>query len=309
MSDTAQTPAPGTVVDLSRKPRLGETVIENSLRICALVSIFTTVGILYVLVSQTIQFFGEVPIRDFLFDTQWTPLFADAHFGIWPLVGGTLLVSLVAMCVALPLGILAAVYLSEFASTRARSILKPAIEILAGVPTVVYGYFALITVTPILQKFVPGLGGFNALAPGIVMGIMILPTIASVSEDALHAVPGKVREAAYGLGASKTSTILRVTLPSAFSGIAAAVILGFSRAIGETMIVVIAAGQQANLTIDPRESVMTMTTYIVQVSMGDTPTGTIEYRTIFAVGFALFVMTFLTNLVSQRLAKRFRGLE
>jgi phosphate transport system permease protein len=294
---------------LETQRRPGESVIRWVLRFCGLLSIFTTLGILYVLLSQTILFFQEVPISDFLLDTQWTPLFTDKHFGIWPLVSGTILISVIALAFAIPFGIMAAVYLSEYASTKARKILKPAVEILAGVPTVVYGYFALITVTPILQTFIPGLSSFNALSPGLVMGVMILPTIASISEDALQSVPVKLREASYGLGATKVSTIIRVVIPSAFSGIGAAVILGLARAIGETMIVVIAAGQQPNLTADPREAVATMTTYIVQVSKGDTPTGTLEYRTIFAVGMALFVMTFVINLLSQRLARRYRNLE
>lgn len=294
---------------LRQRPRFGEAAIEMVLRLCGLISIATTIGILYVLTGQTLAFFREVPLRDFFLDTQWTPLFADKHFGIWPLVSGTMLVASIALMVALPLGILAAVYLSEFASAKSRAVLKPAIEVLAGVPTVVYGYFALITLTPILQKIIPGLAGFNALSPGMIMGIMILPTIASVTEDALRAVPQHVREASWGLGAGKIRTVLLVVLPSALSGIAAAVILGLSRAIGETMIVVIAAGQQPNLTFDPREPIATMTTYIVQVSMGDTPTGTLEYRTIFAVGAALFAMTFVTNLIALRLARRFRGLE
>lgn len=274
-----------------------------------MISIFTTIGIIYVLMSQTVLFFKEVPVGDFLFDTEWTPLFSDKHFGIWPLVSGTVLISAIALAVAIPFGIMAAVYLSEYASSKARKILKPAVEILAGVPTVVYGYFALITVTPMLQKVVPGLSSFNALSPGLVMGVMILPTIASVSEDALRSVSVRLREASYGLGATKMTTIVKVVIPSAFSGIAAAIILGLARAIGETMIVVIAAGQQPNLTFDPREAVATMTTYIVQVSMGDTPTGTLEYRTIFAVGMSLFLMTFVINLISQRLARRYRNLE
>lgn len=294
---------------LRQRPRFGEAFIELLLRLCGLLSIATTVGILYVLFGQTYQFFQEVSFSQFFLDTQWTPLFAEKRFGIWPLVTGTLLIALIALSVALPLGILAAVYLAEYASDKARRTLKPAIEILAGVPTVVYGYFALVTLTPLMQKFIPGLAGFNALAPGIIMGIMILPTIASVTEDALQAVPRHVREASWGLGATKMRTIVDVVLPSALSGIAAAVILGLSRAIGETMIVVIAAGQQPNLTLDPREPIATMTTYIVQVSMGDTPTGTIEYRTIFAVGTALFIMTFVTNLFALRMARRFRGLE
>lgn len=294
---------------LRQRPRFGEALIELLLRLCGLLSIATTVGILYVLFGQTLAFFQEVSFAQFFLDTQWTPLFAEKRFGIWPLITGTLLIAVIALSVALPLGILAAVYLAEYASEKARNVLKPSIEILAGVPTVVYGYFALVTLTPLMQKFIPGLAGFNALAPGIIMGIMILPTIASVTEDALQAVPRHVREAAWGLGATKMHTIVNVVLPSALSGIAAAVILGLSRAIGETMIVVIAAGQQPNLTLDPREPIATMTTYIVQVSMGDTPTGTLEYRTIFAVGTALFVMTFITNLFALRLARRFRGLE
>lgn len=294
---------------LRQRPRFGEALIELLLRLCGLLSIATTVGILYVLFGQTLAFFQEVSFAQFFLDTQWTPLFAEKRFGIWPLITGTLLIAVIALSVALPLGILAAVYLAEYASEKARNVLKPSIEILAGVPTVVYGYFALVTLTPLMQKFILGLAGFNALAPGIIMGIMILPTIASVTEDALQAVPRHVREAAWGLGATKMHTIVNVVLPSALSGIAAAVILGLSRAIGETMIVVIAAGQQPNLTLDPREPIATMTTYIVQVSMGDTPTGTLEYRTIFAVGTALFVMTFITNLFALRLARRFRGLE
>lgn len=301
--------SPVQAAGLAKKRRFSEAIVRYILRFCGAVSILTTVGIIYVLLSQTILFFQEVPIRDFLFDTQWTPLFTEKHFGIWPLVSGTVLVSTIALLFAIPFGIMAAVYLSEYASARVRRVLKPAVEILAGVPTVVYGYFALVTVTPLLQKVIPGLGGFNALSPGLVMGVMILPTIASVSEDALRSVSMKLREASYGLGATKMTTIIRVVIPSAFSGIAAAIILGLARAIGETMIVVIAAGQQPNLTFDPREAVATMTTYIVQVSMGDTPTGTLEYRTIFAVGMSLFVMTFVINLFSQRLARRFRNLE
>jgi phosphate transport system permease protein len=267
-------------------------------------SIVTTVGIVAVLLGETVGFFREVSFAQFFGDTQWTPLFAEKHFGIWPLLTATLLTTVIAVVTALGLGLLAAIYLSEFAPERLRRVLKPLLEILAGVPTVVYGYFALTFVTPLLQKFIPGLAGFNALSPGLVMGVMILPIIASLSEDALYAVPASLREGAYALGASRLSAIFRVILPSAFSGIAAAVILGVSRAVGETMIVAIAAGQQPRLTLDPRVPIETLTAYIVQVSLGDTPTGTLEYRTIFAVGMTLFLMTLALNLVAFRLRSR-----
>jgi phosphate transport system permease protein len=285
---------------------LRERAIEALLLSCGLLTILTTLGILGVLALETFHFFQEVAPWRLFTDTQWTPLFADKHFGIWPLLSGTLLTSLVAISVALPFGLMAAIFLSEVGSDRARRILKPALELLAGIPTIVYGYFALIVITPALQSVVPGLAGFNALSPGIVMGIMIIPMIASLSEDALYAVPQSLREGAYALGASKLPTIFRVVLPSAASGIAAAVILAVSRAIGETMVVAIAAGQQPRLTLDPRVPVETMTAYIVQVSMGDTPTGTLEYRTIFVVGTLLFALTFLMNVGSYRLARRFR---
>ena len=284
-----------------------ERLVEAGLLACGVISVLTTIGIISSLAFETIAFFGAVSIAQFLGDTQWTPLFADKHFGIWPLVAGTVLTSTIAIGVALPLGLMAAIYLSEFAQDRVRRVLKPALEILAGIPTIVYGYFALIFVTPILQKIIPGLAGFNSLGPGIVMGIMIIPMISSLGEDALYAVPSTLRESAYALGAGRLPTIFRVVLPSAVSGIGASVILAISRAIGETMIVAIAAGQQPRLTADPRVPVQTMTAYIVQVSMGDTPTGTLEYRTIFVVGAALFVMTFCMNVASIRLRRRFRG--
>jgi phosphate transport system permease protein len=271
-----------------------------------LVSIVTSAAILAVLAAETVAFFREVPLTAFLLDTQWTPLFSEQRFGIWPLVVGTLLTSFIAVAVALPFGLFAAIYLSEFAAPRVRRALKPALELLAGVPTIVYGYFALVFVTPFLQGFIPDLAGFNALGPGIVMGIMITPLICSLSEDALHAVPRSLREGAYALGAGRVPTIFRVVVPAAFSGIAASVILAVSRAVGETMIVAIAAGQQPRLTLDPRVPVETMTAFIVQVSMGDVPTGTVAYRTIFAVGASLFVMTLGMNLLSHRLARRFR---
>ncbi|MEL6345652.1 MAG: phosphate ABC transporter permease subunit PstC [Myxococcota bacterium] len=280
---------------------LSERVVERLLLLCGVISILTTFGILWVLVSETFAFFSEVSIFRFFGETEWTPLYADQHFGIWPLLSGTFLTSAIASAVALPLGLLGAIYLSEFATDRTRQVLKPLIELLAGVPTVVYGYFALIFLSPVLQQIVPGLSGFNALSPGIVMGVMIVPIVLSLSEDAIHAVPRSLREGAYALGASKLPTIFGVVLPAARSGIAAAIILAISRAIGETMIVTIAAGQQPRLTLDPRVPIETMTAYIVQVSMGDTPTGTLEYRTIFAVGSTLFVFTLIMNLIGQRL--------
>ncbi len=271
---------------------------------CAAVSVATTLGIIGVLSVEAGAFFREVSLAQFLLDTEWTPLFSDKHFGIWPLLSGTLLTTAIAVVVAIPLGLASAIYLSEFASHRTRRIFKPMLEILAGVPTVVYGYFALSAITPALQSFIPGLAGFNALGAGIIMGVMILPVIASLSEDALHAVPTGMREGSYALGADKVVTIFRVVIPSAFSGIAASVILGISRGIGETMIVAIAAGQQPRFTFDPRVPIETMTAYIVQVSLGDTPAGTLEYRTIFAVGAALFLMTLGLNLISHRLRRR-----
>ncbi len=276
-------------------------------RACGALSIFVTLGIIGVLLSESFGFFREVSLARFFGDSQWTPLFADKHFGVWPLLAGTLLTTFIAVGVAIPIGLLAAIYLSEFASERIRRVLKPTLELLAGVPTVVYGYFALTFVTPILQKVVPGLASFNALSPGMVMGLMIVPIVASLSEDAIFAVPPSLREGAYALGAGKFSTIWRVVVPSAFSGIGASVILGFSRAVGETMVVAIAAGQQPNLTLDPRVPIETMTAYIVQVSLGDTPTGTVEYRTIFAVGLCLFVVTLSLNLLSHWFKRRLAG--
>jgi phosphate transport system permease protein len=284
----------------------GEWVIERLLFLCAALSILTTAGIIMVLAFETYAFFREVSIVEFLTGTEWTPLFANRHFGVLPLVAGTMLVSAIAMVVAVPMGVLAAVYLSEYAPNAFRRIVKPILEILAGVPTVVYGYFALTFVTPLLQRVFPGLSGFNALSPGLVMGLMILPLVSSLSEDAMRAVPVGLREGSYALGATRMQTAIRVVIPAAFSGITAAFILAASRAIGETMIVAIAAGQQPRLTANPFVPIETMTAYIVQVSLGDTPQGTIEYRTIFAVGMLLFVMTFGLNLVSTWLRERFR---
>jgi len=283
-----------------------EFVIEWGLFLCALLSIGTTIGIILVLTMETVAFLRQVPIIEFLTGTEWTPLFAVPRFGVLPLVTGTALVSLIAMIVALPMGLLSAIYLSEYAGEGVRRVLKPVLEILAGVPTVVYGYFALLFVTPLLQRFVPTLSGFNALSPGIVMGIMILPLVSSLAEDAMRGVPRGLREGSYALGATKMQTSLRVVVPAAFSGITAAFILAVSRAIGETMIVAIAAGQQPRLTFDPTVPVETMTAYIVQISLGDTPQGTLEYRTIFAVGMLLFIGTFGLNLVSAWLRERYR---
>jgi phosphate transport system permease protein len=289
-----------------RLRRPAERVIESALFLCAAGSVLVTAGIIAVLVVETFAFFREVPVTDFLFGTVWTPAFSDKHFGVLPLVAGTALTSAIAMLLALPAGILIAIYLSEYAPSGRRRGVKPVLEILAGVPTVVYGYFALLFVTPLLQKFVPGLASFNALSPGIVMGIMILPLVASLSEDALRSVPNGLREGAYALGATRLQATLRVVVPAAFSGISAAAILAVSRAIGETMIVAVAAGQQPRLTADPLVPVQTMTAFIVQMSLGDTAAGTIEYRTIFAVGMLLFVSTFALNLVSNWLRQRFR---
>jgi len=284
-----------------------EFLIEWALFLCALLSIGTTAGIIVVLAVETFAFLREVPVTDFLFGTNWTPLFATPSFGVLPLVVGTVMVSAIAMAVALPMGLLSAIYLSEYAPLGVRRLVKPVLEILAGVPTVVYGYFALLFVTPLFQRVLPDLAGFNALSPGIVMGIMILPLVSSLSEDAMQGVPRGLREGAYALGATKMQTSLRVVLPAAFSGITAACILAASRAIGETMIVAIAAGQQPRLTSSPMVPIETMTAYIVQVSLGDTPQGTLEYRTIFAVGMLLFLGTFVLNLISAWLRARFRA--
>jgi phosphate transport system permease protein len=289
-----------------RQHAIVEFVIERSLFLSATASILMTAGIIFVLLFETGAFLQKVPITEFLFGTEWTPLFSDKRFGVLPLVSGTLLASAIAMTVALPAGLLSAVYLSEYARDGVRRLVRPVLELLAGVPTVVYGYFALQFVTPLLQTFVPGLSGFNALSAGIVMGIMILPLVSSLSEDALQSVPNGLREGAYALGSTKLDTAFRVVVPAAFSGISAAAILAVSRAIGETMIVAIAAGQQPRLTADPRVPVETMTAYIVQVSLGDTPAGTLEYRTIFAVGMLLFLITFALNLASNWLRDRFR---
>ena len=286
--------------------RVKERLIEGALFLSGLFSIFITIGIIAVLFFETYEFFKEVSIFEFLTDTQWTPLFSEKHFGVLPLFAGTFLKTVIAIIVALPLGLVSAIFLSEYAPERIRVMIKPVLEILAAVPTVVYGYFALLFVTPLLQTIIPDISGFNALSPGIVMGVMIIPIVSSLSEDAMHAVPMGLREGAYALGATRLQVATRVVVPAAFSGIAASFILGISRAVGETMILAIAAGQQPRLTMNPFVPIETVTAYIVQVSLGDTPTGTIEYKTIFAVGISLFLVTFGLNVVSYWLRKRFR---
>lgn len=284
----------------------GELAIQAPLFFAALVSVFTTLGIVAVLLVEALPFFRQVSLTAFLTDTQWTPLFAQKRFGILPLLAGTFLTSAVALALAMPVGLLSAIYLSEYAPPRLRAILKPALEVLAGIPTVVYGYFALLFVTPLLQRVIPGLETFNALSAGLTMGVMILPLVSSLSEDALYAVPHSLREAAYALGATRLEVALRVVVPAALSGIVAAFILAASRAIGETMIVAIAAGQRPILTLDPRRAIETMTAYIVQVSLGDTPHGTLEFRTIFAVGLVLFLLTLVLNGIAMRIIERYR---
>ncbi|AGA57490.1 Phosphate ABC transporter, permease protein PstC [Thermobacillus xylanilyticus] len=276
------------------------------LMLCASVSIITTVGIVYTLVSETVLFFREVPIVEFLTGTRWSPLFEPRAFGILPLLAGTLLITIIACVVAMPIGLASAVYLSEYAPRRVRNIIKPILEVLAGVPTIVYGYFALSFMTPIVRAIFPETGIFNALSAGIVVGIMIIPMVTSLSEDAMNAVPKSLRDGAYALGATKFESALKIVLPAALSGIVASFVLAFSRAVGETMIVTVAAGATPNLTFNPLESIQTMTAYIVQVSLGDTQRGSIEYGSIFAVGMALFIITFLLNSIAQYVARKFR---
>ena len=286
--------------------RLGEKAIAGLLFLCGLVSVLTTVGIVVVLVTESIGFFREVPIMGFLTDTRWSPLFADQHFGILPLLNGTLLIAFGAMLIALPVGLTSAIYLSEYASQGVRGVIKPVLEVLAGIPTVVYGYFALTFVTPLIRGVFPGTGIFNAASGAIVVGIMIVPMVASLSEDALNAVPQALREAAYGLGATKFEVSTKVVVPAALSGVVASFILAISRAIGETMAVTLAAGATPKMTLSFLESIQTMTAYIVQISLGETPHGTLEYSTIFAVGLVLFLITLGMNLLSQRVTRRFR---
>ena len=283
-----------------------EKAIEWVLLMAASVSVFTTFGIVYVLLSETWAFFQEVSLAQFFLDTQWTPLFSDAHYGIAVLLSGTLTSSMVALLVAIPLGTIIAIYISEFANPTVREVVKPLLEMLSGVPTIIYGYFALLFVTPMLQALFPGLPGFNLLSAGLVMGIMIIPYVSSLSEDAMRAVPMGLREASYAMGATRFQTAVRVVFPAAFSGVASAYILGISRAVGETMILAVAAGMQPNLTFDPTEPAATVTSFIVQVALGDLPHGSIGYKTIFAAGLTLFAVTLLFNILGQWLRSRYR---
>ncbi len=302
-------PASATPPRLTAHPRLRhvrERFIELLLFLAAFSSVAITLGIVGVLVYESAAFFKHVPLWSFLTDTQWTPLFDDAHYGILPLLAGTLVTTAIALVVAIPVGTVTAIYLSEYAEHRTREIVKPILELLSAVPTVVYGYFALLFVTPLLQKIFPELPGFNMLSAGLVIGVMIIPYVSSVSEDAIRAVPMHIREGSYAMGATRLQTSLRVVVPSAFSGIAAAYILGISRAIGETMVVAIAAGMQPNLTWNPMEPAATITAYIVQVSLGDLPHGTVGYQTIFAAGLTLLLITLVFNVAGYFLRERFR---
>ena len=286
--------------------KVRERVIEFFLFLAAMSSVAITLGIVGILLYESAHFFEHVSIIEFLTDTEWTVLFANPRYGIMPLVTGTLVTSMTALFVALPLGTIIAIYLSEYANHRVREILKPILELLSSVPTVVFGYFALLFLTPLLQKVLPSLPGFNMLSAGMIIGIMIIPYVSSLSEDALKAVPVQIREGSYAMGATRLQTALRVLVPSAFSGIASAYVLGFSRAVGETMIVAIAAGQQPNLTLNPMEPAATITTYIVQVSLGDLPHGSIAYQSIFAAGLTLMLLTLIFNIAGYLLRKRFR---
>jgi phosphate transport system permease protein len=291
----------------SNRKRVEEHLIKGALLACAVVSVATTFAIIASLAAETVDFFRDVPLADYFTGTTWAPTFAPPRFGVLPLVSATLLITGIGALVAFPIGLGTAIYLSEYARPRVRKTVKPVLEILAGIPTVVFGYFALTFVTPsLLQPLVPGTRIFNSLSAGLVVGVMIVPLVASISEDAMRAVPGSLRQAAFAMGASRRTVATRVVVPAALSGIAAAFILGLSRAIGETMIVAIAAGTLPNLSVDPREPMETMTTFIVQVSLGDTPAGSVAYKTIFAVGTTLFAITLGLNVFSQRVVRRFR---
>jgi phosphate transport system permease protein len=303
-TETAGRPAQDLRRQVCDSPK--EKLIEYALGACALVSVLTTLGIAAVLVIESIPFFQTVALTEFLGEAQWTPQFSEKHFGVWALLAGTLLVTVISAVVALPVGLASAIFISEYAPKWVRKILKPSLELLAGVPTVVYGYFALTFVTPLLQTVVPGLGVYNALSAGIVVGIMIIPMVASLSEDALQAVPDSLSQAAYALGATKYETVVRVNVPAAFSGIMASFILAVSRAIGETMIVTLAAGATPKATLDPTQSIQTMTAFIVQVSKGDTPQGTIVYQSIFAVGLVLFLITLALNIFANRITLHYQ---
>ncbi|GAA2625201.1 phosphate ABC transporter permease subunit PstC [Actinomadura fulvescens] len=304
-------PAAGTPGGSLRRqrPRYGEAIIKGVLLAAALVSVATTVGIVISLLPPTLRFFERVGVWEFLTGTEWSALFDPPSYGVLPLVGATLLITVIAIAVAVPLGLAAAIYLSEYAHPRTRKVFKPVLEVLAGIPTVVYGFFALAAITPLLQDHWPWGEGpevFNALSAGLVMGVMIIPTVASLSEDAMTAVPQSLRQGAYALGSTRRIVAIRVVLPAALSGIVAAVVLAISRAVGETMIVAIASGNRANLTWDPLQGMQTMTGYIAQAGEGDLPIGSFDYTTIFAVGGLLFLLTFIMNAVSIRLVRRFR---
>ena len=290
----------------AERRRWGEDAIKGVLALCALVSVATTVGIVAALLEPSIEFFREVSLTEFFTEERWAPLFEPASFGVRPLLVGTLSVTIWACVVCMPFGLGAAIYLSEYARPRTRSILKPALEVLAGIPTVVFGYFALTFFTPLLQDIGIQVDTFNALSAGLVMGIMLIPTVASLSEDAMSAVPQDLRDGAFALGASRLHVSTRIVVPAAVSGIVASYVLAISRAVGETMIVLIAAGQLARVTLDPREAVETMTAFIAATGTGDVPTGSTEYKTIFAVGLTLFALTFAMNLISIRLVRKFR---
>ena len=306
-------PGPGTT-ELSRSlrkssPRRGERAVESLLFLAAVLSVLTTIGIVLSLLDGTLAFFREIGVGEFLFGTVWTPLFANGSFGVLPILSATLLITAIAMLVAAPLGLGAALYLSEYAGSRSRAILKPVLEVLAGIPTVVYGFFAISFVTPSVLRPLLGeqdVGIFNALSAGLVIGVLIIPIIASLSEDALSAVPQAMRDGALALGATRTKVARKVVLPAALSGVIASFVLALSRGIGETMVAVIAAGSIAQLTLDPREPMQTMTAFIAQAASGDQPTGSLGYNTLFAVGALLFVLTLLVNVVSIRLVRRFR---
>lgn len=300
------TSSPGLSRNALRYRKVRDRIVEVFLLAAGLVAVFTTLAIVAILVYESSAFFEHVSIKEFLTDTMWTPLFADAHYGILPLVAGTLTTTIVALLVAVPLGTTIAIYLSEFAPLHVRETVKPILELLGAVPTVVYGYFALTMVTPALQLLMPELPGFNMLSAGLVIGLMIVPYVSSVSEDAMRAVPRYMREGSYAMGATRLQTALRVVVPGAFSGLAAAFILGISRAVGETMVVAIAAGMQPNMTFDPREPAATITAYIVQVSLGDLPHGSIGYQSIFAAGLVLMLITLFFNVIGFSLTRKFR---
>ncbi len=289
-----------------RRGRLLAAAMKLVLFACAALSVVITGAIVWVLVSESLPFFREIPLTTFLTDTEWTPVFTNARYGILPLLSATFWAAGIAMAVATPLGLVLAIYLSEFARPGVREALKPILEMLAAVPTVVFGYFALLFLTPLARQFIPGLSGFNLLIPGIVMGVMILPYVVSISEDAMRAVPRSLREGAFAVGMSRVQMAFSVIIPGAFSGVTAAYLLGFSRAVGETMVVAIAAGQNPNLTGDPREGAATITAYIVQMSLGDLPHGSLAYSTIFAAGLTLFVITLVFNLLGFFLRRKFR---